>query len=241
MTEETVIKLRQFEDNKPIAEIEHKLRLGTLIRRYRVQSGKSLRDVSDVLDITPTVLGEVERGLAVLQAGKLQDLARYLDVRYEPLLDATRDWHGAVWNDEDDGKGVVLSDMKMATRTMHPLRADESELELELIRTADELVFLSNVSREISIRAERAAVNARELLEKRGMMIPEPPPIEGPEEVQCAGPSHHEKLPVRLRRGKDFVLAFVPEDGGETVYFCSKRCGDEWRAQQAEMKETETP
>jgi transcriptional regulator with XRE-family HTH domain len=209
--------------------------LGTLIRRYRVNASKSLREIADHMEMSAVMFGEVERGLGILQAGQLQEVAAFLNVRYEPLLEAARDWHKALW-DEKEQKGVQLTDMTTKTT---PLRdgAAESELELALMNTADELVFLSNMTREISIRAERIALEARGLLERRGVMIPEPPPVEGPEEVQCAGPSHPEKLPVRLQRGKDFVLAFVPEDGGEQVYFCSKRCGDEWRAQKAQQDE----
>jgi len=155
-----------------------------------------------------------------------------LNVRYDPLLDAARAWHQAIW-DEKGKSGVQLTDMTTQTTSLHPRDvAAESELELALIKTTDELVFMSNVAREIAIRAEQAAVEARGLLERRGILIPETPPLEGPEEVECAGPSHSPKLPVRLRRGKDFVLAFVPEEGTDPVYFCSKRCGDEWREKQ---------
>jgi transcriptional regulator with XRE-family HTH domain len=229
-----LVGLPSCQDDTPIADIEPRRRLGTLIRRYRVNASRSLRDMAKHLDLSPTMLGEVERGLAVLQAGQLQEVAAYLKVRYDPLLDAARDWHRAIW--EAKGKaGVQLADMKTQTTSARPHDvAAESELELALITAADELVFMSNVAREVSIRAERAALEARDLLERRGVLIPEEQPVDGPQMVECAGPSHSPKLPVRLQRGKDFVLAFVPEDGGGTVHFCSKKCGDEWRARKAQ-------
>ena len=98
-------------DDTPIAEIEPRYRLGTLIRRYRVNAEKSLREMAEYLDVSPVVLGEVERGLAILQAGKLQEVAAFLKVRYDPLLEAARDWHGAIWAEQKKA-GVKLTDMK---------------------------------------------------------------------------------------------------------------------------------
>jgi len=231
-----LVGLPSQSDDTPIADIPPRQRLGTLIRRYRVNAEKGLRETAEFLDVSPILLGEVERGLAILQAGRLQELAGFLKVRYEPLLEAARVWHQAIWNEQQKA-GVQLTDMKTDTASVRPRDvAAESEMELALIQAADELVFMANITREVSIRAERTALEVRQLLERRGVLMPEPPPLEGPETVECAGPSHSEKLPVRLRRGKDFVLAFVPKDGGNTVYFCSKRCGDEWRATKA--KET---
>lgn len=222
--------------DKPVAEIDPRQRLGTLIQRYRINAGKSLEGLGACLDVPPTILSEVEKGLATLQAGQLQQAARFLGVRYEPLLDAARDWHNALWEEKGE-QGVTLAEMTTKTTSLKSRSAadEAAELELALIRAADDLVFLSNVARETSIRAEQAALQARDLLEKRGVLVPSPEPLDGPETVECAGPVH--SLPVTLQRGKDFVLAFEPEDGGETVYFCSKRCGDEWRAKKA----TETP
>ena len=227
---------------KPIAEIEPRYRLGIMIRRFRVNAGKGLTETAEHLELSPVVFGEVERGMATLPAGKLQELAAYLKVRYEPLLDAARDWHNAIWEEQDKEGGVKLAEMTTQTASLrsHDVEA-ESAMELALIKAADELVFMANVAREISIRAENTAVEVRALLERRGVTVPEDDALDGPEEVICAGPRHHQRLPVRLHRGKDFVLAFQPEDGGDPVYFCSKRCGDEWRAMKAQGAIDETP
>lgn len=239
----TVVGLQQPPE-KPIAEIEPRYRLGIMIRRFRVNAGKGLTETAEHLEMSKVVLGEVERGMATMAAGKLQELARYLNVRYDPLLEAARDWHNAVWEEQDKEGGVQLAEMTTQTASLrsHDVEA-ESAMELALIKAADELVFMANVAREISIRAENTAMEVRSLLERRGIFAPEDDALDGPEEVVCAGPRHHERLPVRLRRGKDFVLAFQPEDGGDPVYFCSKRCGDEWRAMRAQetVGDSETP
>lgn len=237
----TVVGLPNNPDNAPISDIEPRQRLGTLIRRFRNNAGKSLRELAEHLDVSEFVLDEVEKGILVLGAAQLQEVAGFLAVRYDPLLEAARDWHAAVWSEEDKKGGVQLSEM--TTRTASLYSGDgrsESALELALIKTADELAFLANVSRETSIRAEQEAVKARELLERRGISLPQDEAIDGPETVVCAGPRHSEKLPVRLRRGKDFVLTFQPEDGGDVFYFCCRRCGDEWRAMMAK-EESEIP
>ena len=223
----------------PISQMEPRKRLGELLRRHRASAGKSLHDVAEHLDLSEVVLGEVENGMATLPAGKLQELAGYLKVRYDPLLEAARDWHNAVWQEQNKGGGVRLAEMTTKTTSLrsHDVAA-ESALELDLIKAADELVFLANVCRETSIRAERTAVEVRELLERRGISLPQDDALEGPEVVVCAGPRHHKKLPVRLHRGKDFVLAFQPKDGAEPVYFCSRRCGDEWREMKAKESGT---
>jgi len=97
---------------------------------------------------------------------------------------------------------------------------------LELIKAADELVFAANVARETAIRAEQVALRARELLASRGVEVPGVEPLDGPAEVECAGPAH--ASPKKLTRGRDFVLAYKSDGAEEPFYFCSQACGDAW-------------
>lgn len=216
----------RFEDNQqPIEEIEPKLRLGRLIRRYRLAAEKSLRDLAQHLGVPEVAMGEVERGLAMLKAEQLQAIAEHLKVRYEPLLMAARDWNRAVFETHGHG-GVQLSETTVTERALH---GGEEMLERELIRCHDDLVFVANVSRELSIKAEKAARRARSLLAERGVPIPG---IES-SVVQCSGPAHEWK-PHMMRLGIDFVLSYQEpptEDGAlsDKIFFCSEDCANEYR------------
>jgi len=208
---------------KPIAEHPARERLGTLVARYRNAAGKTTGEVAEHLGVTELVIAEVERFGITLSAGQLQNLAVYLNVRYEPLLDAARDWHKAIWEEGGKKGGVQLA--SMTTETMS-LRQAEHELELELIKASDELVFVSNVLRETSIRAEQAALRVRELLAARGVEVPGVEPLDGPLEVECSGPVH--ATPKKLVRGRDFVLARHSDSDEPAFYFCSQSCASSW-------------
>ena len=216
-----VVDLR--ETSRPIAEHPPRERLGTLVTRYRNAAGKTPEDVAEHLGVTEFVLSEVERFGLTLSAGQLQSLAAYLKIRYEPLLDAARDWHRAIWEESGKKGGVQLSGMTTETAS---LRQTEHELELELIKAADELVFASNVMREASIRAEQAALRARELLAAGGVEVPGVEPLDGPLEVECSGPDH--RLSKKLLRGRDFVLTYKGDGDESPCYFCSQSCATAW-------------
>lgn len=209
--------------DKPIAEYAPRERLGVLLTRYRTNAKKTVSEAAEHIGTTEHVLTEVERHVITLNAGQLQGLAGFYGVRFEPLLDAARDWHKAVWEAGGRRGGIQLE--TITTETIS-LRQAEHELELELIHAADELAFCANVSREMSIKAEQAALRVRELLASRGIEVPGIEPLEGPEIVTCSGPKH--TTPRELRRGKDFVLAFKPDGEVEPFYFCSKVCADAW-------------
>lgn len=223
MNEEANVVQMQQTGERAIAEYPPNERLGRLITRYRVAANKTLPETAEHLGVADTILGEVEHHMLALSAGMLQSLASYLGVRYEPLLDAARDWHKAAWDKDGKKGGVQLA--TMTTETMS-LRQKEHELELELIAASDELVFLSNVMRESAIKAERTALRVREMLANRGVEVPGVEPLDGPEEVECSGPAH--STPKKLTRGKDFVLAYKSDGAEDPFYFCSKTCADAW-------------
>lgn len=207
-------------DDQPVAEMEPKQRLGVLLRRYRHAADKSLEETAKHLNTSPITLGEVEKGLAALTAAQLQELAAYLKVRYEPLLEAAKDWSRAIW--DKTGKEAVKLESIEATETS--LHGGETALEAELIVACDELTFVSNVMREGAVRAEAAARKIRGLLRARGMMIAADEEVKV---VNCDGPIHAD--PKRLRIGRDFAIRFEPEDDGEGLrYFCSQECADTW-------------
>lgn len=230
--EESESNLLPGPDVKPFEEIEPRLRLGAMIRRYRVQAGMSLGGLAEKLDMPKVNLSEVERGLASLKAEKLKQVAEALRVLYEPLLIAARDWNRAVFEERGQG-GVELTDTTVTERALH---GGEELLERELIRCADDLSFVANVARELSIKAEKAAYRARALLAERGVPIPEPPEYQV---VECAGPGHdydgtESWKPHQMRLGVDMVLTYQPpyEEGQEPprpVYFCSESCAQDFR------------
>jgi transcriptional regulator with XRE-family HTH domain len=217
---------------KPIAEYAPRERLGVLLVRYRTAAGKSVSEAAEHLSITDHMLEEVERHALTLSAAQLQSLAAFYVVRFDLLLDAARDWHKAVWEEQGKKGGVQLSSMTTETAS---LRQQENELELELIYAADELVFAANVARETSIRAEQAALRVRELLAKRGIEVPGLEPIDGPPIVFCSGPKHVAAA-REMKRGRDFVIVFKADGDAETFYFCSRGCAEAWTRAREEKR-----
>ena len=225
MTDESnVVELDQDGASRPIAEYPKGERLGVLVARYRIAAAKTQAEAAEHLGVTLEVMAQIECGMMTLSAGQLQDLAAWTGVRFEPLLEAAQDWHAAKWAEGGKTGGVQLAEM--TTETMS-LRQAEHELELALIKTADELVFAANVARETAIRAEGVALQARELLAARGVEVPGIDPMEGEVDVECSGPMHTN--PKKLTRGKDFVLAYQGDgDGDVPFYFCSQTCAEAW-------------
>jgi len=212
----------------PIATIPTRERLGVLMVRYRTAAGMTSADLAERLGVSEAIVLDVERHQLTMSAGMLQSAAAAMGVRYEPLLDAARDWHRAVWEKSGRANGVQLESMTTSTRPLGGReRESENALELELIQCSDELVFLSNVMREASIKAEAAAVRSRELLAARGVEVPGVEPLDGPAEVVCEGPQHGVNA-RRMVRGRDLVIVYQSDGGGDRHYFCSHRCGQEW-------------
>lgn len=212
----------------PIATIPPRERLGVLVARYRTAAGMTTTDLAERLGVSEAILLDVERHQLTLSAGMLQSAAAAMGVRYEPLLDAARDWHRAVWAESGQSHGVQLESMTTSTRPLGSReREPENALELELIQCSDELVFLGNVMREASIKAEAAAIRARELLATRGVEVPGVEPLDGPTEVVCEGPRHGTAV-RHMVRGRDLVIVYQSDGGGDQHYFCSHRCGQEW-------------
>jgi len=220
----------EFSGSPPIATVQPRERLGVLIVRYRTAAGLTVGDLAERLGVSESVLADVERHQLTLSAGALQLAAAAMGVRYEPLLDAARDWHRAVWEGNGSSGGVQLESMTTSTRPLGRDREAENALELELIQCSDELVFLSNVLREAAIKAERGAERARELLASRGVEAPGVEPLDGPAEVVCEGPRHEvAATPRKMVRGRDLVIAYQSDGGPDGAhYFCSHRCGQEW-------------
>lgn len=199
-----------------------KHKLGSMLNRYRCNAGLSLEDAAEKIGISPVNLAEVEAGNATMKAEFLQKAAEVYGVLYEPILEAARDWNRAVFA---DGGGVELSEPEMIEGSV---RTEVEEMERELIRCADELAFLANVHREAYVKAMKASERTRALLRERGVPIPESP---HGEIVDCSGPNHPHAV-GKLRLGVDYVLKFVPEDGGPNLYFCSDTCAREYQEAQ---------
>lgn len=196
-----------------------KLRLGNLLKNAREGAEFPIAQAASHIDVPVVNLREVEAGRATLKADHLQSLADMYGVRYQPILEAARDWNKAIF-DKHGHNGVTLEEPDLIEGE---IRDSERQLEDELIRAADDLAFCANVARELYAKTQRAALRARELLSERGVPVPDAPESEV---VQCSGPNHDPRFPIRL--GVDFALSHTPDEDSETIYFCSDECAGDF-------------
>ncbi|MFZ5917819.1 MAG: helix-turn-helix domain-containing protein [Chloroflexota bacterium] len=64
--------------------------LGVLIRRARLEAGKSIKEAAEVLDCSPDRLSQYESGERALSLPETEMLARFFGVPLDDLLDETR-------------------------------------------------------------------------------------------------------------------------------------------------------
>ena len=223
MTEIQQLPVEEVDTSTPLEEIEPKMRLGTLVRRYRIAARKTTAEVAEHLCVLETMVVDLERGMVSMQAEQLQSLAAFLGVLFEPFLYAARDWNRAVF--ADSGTEVVkLTDMEITERA---LKGGEELLERALIQAADDLAFLANVLREAAVRAGQSWRTARALLAERGVPVPK---VDPSQTVYCSGPKHEDEL-CELEVGFDQVFTMnrgMGPDGKPLpkVYFCSSECAE---------------
>lgn len=209
---------------RPLDELPEKERLGTQIKRLRLRAKCSVKALADSTNIPEELLESVERFDVPLDANQLQSLATALDVQWHPLLDLARDYHRAIWKQQNGGQqGVQLAEMDAQVGSVAgPL---DKEAEAVLVKAADDLLFLSNVAREAADKALTSAMQVRAMLADRGV-IPKDAPLEllDNPKVQCAA------CDVVLDRNREATVRFEPAEGGEPMYFGSRACGDRFLA-----------
>lgn len=205
----------------PIQEVPERHQLGTLVQRYRINKGMTIKELSAAVDIDTEVLEKVEAFEVPLSAQKLQDAAAALGVRWEPLLEASRSFHRAVWREQGNDGGVQLSEQESQVKSLRePLNA---EAEHALIRAADEMLFLHNVLRESSERALQNAMQTRKVLSDHGIIDKDAPleMLEDPK-VSCTN------CGSELNRNTMNIIGYVPDGGGDKLYFCNQECASTW-------------
>lgn len=159
------------ETNKPIIEIPAAERLGTLVKRYRLNAKKSVQETATFMELTPAVIENVEAFRAPMSADQLQELAVFLNVRFEPLLDAASDFHRAIWQKQGRTSGVQLAEM---TSKVSSVGENAIDLEQVAVDVVWEAARTTQLMREIARQLytgddpppERDQVIAKNLLTK---------------------------------------------------------------------------
>jgi transcriptional regulator with XRE-family HTH domain len=218
MTEAKVVPLETTEI--PLDELHERIRLGTQLKRLRLRAKRSIEELSMATDISVDTLKQVEGFAIPLSAEQLQSIAVALGVQWHPLLDLTRAFHRSVW--QDQGKsGVQLVDMDTKISSMgRPL---DKEVEVALVKAADDHLFLHNLLREAADRSLTHAVQLRVLLADRGVIEKDAPLdlIDNPK-IECTA------CRVVIDRNRESTVRFEPADGSDPMYFGSKECGEKF-------------
>lgn len=139
-------------DNRPILEIPSGERLGTLVKRYRVHAKKTISDVAVHLEVAPGVIDNVEHFRSPMNADQLQELALFFNVRFEPLLDASRDFHRSIWQKANgDGGGFQLSEMDSKIGSVGENVIDLEQVSVDVVwEVARSTAAIREVARNLS-------------------------------------------------------------------------------------------
>jgi len=76
----------------PYGKIVGATQLGSLLRQARKNQGISQEDLSALVDIGPRLIGEIERGKATAEIGKVLQLLASLGLEVIVRPRTTRDW-----------------------------------------------------------------------------------------------------------------------------------------------------
>lgn len=76
----------------PYGKIVGATQLGSLLRQVRKNQGISQEDLSALADIGPRLIGEIERGKATAEIGKVLQLLASLGLEVIVRPRTTRDW-----------------------------------------------------------------------------------------------------------------------------------------------------
>ena len=155
-------------DNRPILEIPSGERLGTLVKRYRVNAKKTISEVAAHMEVAPNVIENVEMFRAPMSADQLQEMALFLGVRFEPFLDASRDFHRAIWQKQNAGDGLQLAEMSSKVGSVGENVVDLEQASVDLIwEAARTTALLREMAATLLVEpAERDKAIAKAILAK---------------------------------------------------------------------------
>lgn len=194
-----------------------RMRLASMLSEARSKTGLGLADAAKSIGVTEQWLRDVEAGWGVLASAELKDACAMLDLSYEEALEAAQGWNKSIW--EAPGKKLRLEPVSAEARALKD--PDANDLQREVIRLADDLAFVANVARELSVRAEKAALRARETLSMSGVPVPVD---DDPVATHCVACGE------RLFLGRDLVVSL---NGSHA--FCNADCGNRWLASSMEL------
>ena len=157
-------------DTRPIAEIPSGERLGTLVKRYRLNAKKTVSEAAAHLEIHPNVIDSVEKFMAPLNASQLQELAMFLGVRFDPFLDAARDFHRAIWQRQNKEGGVQLTEMTSKVSSIGENAVALEQVAIDVVwEAARTTAFLREVCRQLMLGddvPERDQTITKQILQK---------------------------------------------------------------------------
>jgi transcriptional regulator with XRE-family HTH domain len=203
----------------PIEEVDPREQLGTLVKRLRLRAKLTEDDFASKAQMEASEVKAVESFMMPLDANQIASVAVVLGCGVDGLLDASRSFNRALWAEKNPGvEGYQLTDIDGKATGMS---VDDARLSQELIRNADEMLFISNIASDLSIRARDNSKRTRALLVEMGM-IPEDSEEDllADPHVDCAA------CGVKLNRNTQNVVSFQPDGDGEAVYFGHKECGE---------------
>lgn len=123
-------------EHVPLAEMASIERLGTLVKRYRLNAKKTIAETAACLKLSEAVIENVEKFAAPLSVDQLQELAVFLNVRFEPFLDAARDFHRGIWEQQGRESGVQLSEMTSKVGSVGENVIDLEQTAVDVVHSA---------------------------------------------------------------------------------------------------------
>jgi len=78
----------------PCSKIVNPAQLGAMLRQVRKRQGITQEDLSAIAGIGPRLIGEIERGKATAEVGKVFHLLASLGLEIVVQPRTTRDWQG---------------------------------------------------------------------------------------------------------------------------------------------------
>lgn len=126
------------------------MRLGELIRHFRLRAKRSLRETADALGTTQTVLAEVERGRRPLSWAQVESLCAYLDVPdHDEFHMALTQFHRQIWSRDDDPLVTLVEQIEQVASSPHGYDV------VELVAALKSAISTMDIARGALERANR--------------------------------------------------------------------------------------
>jgi transcriptional regulator with XRE-family HTH domain len=167
-------------EHRPIAEIPAIERLGTLVKRFRLNAKKTVEETAARLEISDVAFRAVETFAAPLSVDQLRELTAFLNVRFEPFLDAARDFHRGIWEKQGRTDGVQLSEMtsKVASVSDGVVELEQTAVDV-VYQTAGTAALMRETARVLLTKADELLGQTKrlqDLLVDRGVLQEQPVP-----------------------------------------------------------------